>query len=149
MAVVPQATGIGTLYTDVYDSNPVSKVIAHNVSTATLSPDGHFALFYTLGTRSPAYEYDLEQTSVTGQPVIYTLPPSGVVTQITWDDNYHLLITEDTRLLWSDFDGTNQVDLGSSAPTMPGYSSSDQHSIFSFQSQSSGGERITQTIIHQ
>ncbi len=130
LSVVPSKTGIGTLYSGIYDANPVSKVIARDVALTSFSPDGHLAVYRSA---TAVKTYDLERSDIDNKTVVYDFPASaGAITTMTWFDNFHLLINRSGRLIWSEFDGANQVDMGAVSETLPSYSTSDLKSIISF-----------------
>ena len=130
LSVVPSKTAIGTLYSGIYDSNPVSKVVARNVGITSFSPDGHLAIY---NSATAVKTYDLERSDVDHKTVVYDFPAaSGVISSITWFDNFHLLTARGGNLWWSEFDGANQVDLGPVSDTLASNSSNDLKSIISF-----------------
>lgn len=130
LSVVPSKTAVGTLYSGIYDANPVSKVVARDVTLTSFSPDGHLATYHSA---TAIKTYDLERSDVDHKTVVYNFPAgAGVITAMTWFDNFHLLISRGGHLIWSEFDGANQVDMGPVSETLPSYSTSDLKSIISF-----------------
>ena len=130
LSVVPLKTAVGTLYSGIYDANPVSKVVARNVTLTSFSPDGHLAIY---NSSTAVKTYDLERSDVDNKTVVYEFPASaGAITTMTWFDNFHLLMARGGRLIWSEFDGANQVDLGPVSDVLPSYSTSDLKSIISY-----------------
>jgi hypothetical protein len=127
LAVVPSATSVGTLYTNIFGDNPVSQVIAHGVTDASFSPDGHFAAFS--GSTSIT-TYDLEQSTVFNSVISYSFAVSQLTGVPTWYDSYHLLTQQAGRLVWVEYDGANPVDLGPSLVGLPAFSSSDTKLIY-------------------
>jgi hypothetical protein len=130
LAVVPQSTETGTLYTGVYGNNPVATKVATGVLDASFAPDGHLLVF-----SAPTYmvTYDLEQSEVYHKFVAYpTSSQPGQLESITWFDNYHLLSNRSGILYWSDFDGTNRIELGPVEGAFPVYSTSDMQSLIAF-----------------
>ena len=126
LALVPSVTGAGTLYSDIFGDTPVAQTVAHNVTDVSFSPDGHLAAFSGTGTITT---YDLDQSNVFGTPVDYTFSVNNMATPPVWFDNFHLLSSQNGRLVWSEFDGQNQVDLGTTANLLPA-SSSDTKSVY-------------------
>lgn len=130
LAVVPAGTGTGTLYSDIYGSNPVAKLIARNVTTALFSPDGHFLSFWSAGT---IQTYDLERSNFTTQTTLYSFSTAaGTNSALTWFDNYHVLVTRDNRTLLGEYDGANIVDLGPTVGGLASYGSSDNRLVYRF-----------------
>lgn len=131
LAIVPIATGIGTLYSDVFGDKPTAKVIARGVSEVAFSPDGHNVAFYAPG--GAVTSYDLEQSRLRGRSFISEFPAmSTKLEQLTWLDNYHVLMTRDGRIYLADFDGANLVDLGPGVPNWSAYRSPDFDSAIVF-----------------
>ena len=119
---MPAATQTGTLYSDIFSDTPVAKTIAHDVTSVSFSPDGHLAAF-TAPTKISVY--DLEQSQIGNTFVRYDMNNQpGTLSTMSWFDNYHLLVTRGTQLYWSEFDGDNQVLLGSVAAGWPAYGTS-------------------------
>lgn len=127
LAVVPAKTRRGTLYTDIYGNTPVAKTIAHDVTAASFSPDGHFVVF---SSPTVLQTYDLERSSLENKLVLYTITDQpGELAALSWFDKFHLLLTRGGHLYWSEYDGANRVDLGPAAGAFPGYGSSDFKSV--------------------
>jgi len=144
LSVVPSKTAVGTLYSGIYDANPVSKVVARDVAITSFSPDGHLAIYHSA---TAVKTYDLERSDIDHKTVIYDFPASaGAITTMTWFDNFHLLIARGGHLIWSEFDGANQVDMGPVVDTLPSYSTSDLKSIISFKT-AENSIHLIQTII--
>lgn len=144
LAVVPSKTGVATLYSDIYGSNPVAQIIARGVTTATFSPNGRLIVFWSPTTTQT---YDLERSILTAKLVLYQFPASvGLTSAMTWFDNYHLLSTRDSRVIWSEYDGANDVDLGSAQGSLAAYGSSDTRTVYSFAT-AGDAVRIIQTTI--
>ena len=130
LSVIPSKTAIGTLYSGIYDANPVSRVVARGVTITSFSPDGHLAIFHSA---TAVKTYDLERSDIDNKTVVYEFPTgAGAITTMTWFDNFHLLLTRGGRLIWSEFDGANQIDLGPVSDTLPSYSTSNLKSIITF-----------------
>jgi hypothetical protein len=108
VAVVPSRTQVGTLYSDAYSNNPVAKTIAKGVTSVTFSPDGHLVTFYAPGTVTT---YDIQQSTLLNMFAAFTFQ-TNQLQSLSWYDSFHLLRNENGHLLWSEFDGANQVDLG-------------------------------------
>jgi hypothetical protein len=135
LAVVPSKTQTGTLYVDIFSDTPVAKVVAHGVMTADFSPDGHLVVFSAPQT---LVSYDIERSQLQGKDAIYTVSDQpGVLSSLTWFDNYHLLSVRDGRLYWSEYDGANRVDLGPAAAPLPAHRSADFKSIITYQPEGS------------
>jgi hypothetical protein len=144
LSVVPSKTAIGTLYSGIYDANPVSKVVARDVTLTSFSPDGHLAVYRS---DTSVVTYDLERSEVDNQTVVYDFPTAtGAITTMTWFDDFHLLIARGDHLIWSEFDGANQVDMGPVSDTLPAYSTSDLKSIISIKTVDSA-VHIVETLI--
>ncbi len=126
LAVVPSKTHVGTLYTDIYGSNPASRVIARDVDNASFSPDGHLLTFWAAGT---ILTYDLERSALLNNVTSYTFNGAQDVRSLTWFDNFHVLENQGGHLIWREFDGTNTVDLGLLTGSFPAYSTSDNRSV--------------------
>jgi hypothetical protein len=136
LAVVPAATQTGTLYTGTFGSNPIAKTIAHNVTAASFSPDGHLVVFSSPAT---LVTYDLNQSELQNKLVDYTITDQpGQLLSYSWFDSYHLLLNRGGELYWSEYDGTNRIDLGPAYGGFPGYGTSDSKSIVTFRPLGSG-----------
>ncbi len=145
LAVVPSKTQVGTLYSGIYGDTPVAKTIARGVTAASFSPDGHIVAF---SSPTSVSTYDLEASSIMNSFVLYSFPPqSGALTALTWFDNFHLLTTRGGTLYWSDFDGTNQVDLGAVVGGFPGYGTSDFKSVVQFKAAGADGVHVVQLLV--
>ena len=129
LAVVPSGTQIGTLYTNIFSDVPVAQTIAHGVTAASFSPDGHLLEFHGATTMTT---YDLDQSSVFGNPVQYTFTVGTLGAVPSWFDNFHLLLNENGRLVWREYDGQNAVDLGAAQANLAPFVSSDIRSIYSW-----------------
>lgn len=144
LAVVPAKTQVGTIYSGIFGDNPVAKIVAHGVTKASFSPDGHLLAFTS---PTDIVTYDLEQSEIRGKLVQYTVSDQpGALDQMTWFDNYHLLTTRAGRLYWSEFDGANRIDLGAGIAGLPIYGSSDSKSLIEFRPDGSN-VRIEQSLI--
>jgi hypothetical protein len=136
LAIVPSKTGIATLYSGIFGDTPESKVIARNMVSVSFSPDGHLL---ALTSATDANVYDLEQSSLTQSFVLYSFGVQpGTLLSMTWFDNFHLLSNRSGELYWSEFDGTNLVDLGKGYGTMPGYSDADSKLVITYQPTQTG-----------
>jgi hypothetical protein len=145
LAVVPAKTGTGTLYSDIYGNNPVAKIIARNVSSALFSSDGHLLNFWGSGAMET---YDLDRSNFTTKTTLYAFPAvSAAYSAVTWFDNYHLLITVSNRVVFSEFDGANQVDLGATVANFAAFGSSDNRSVYSVSPAKNGSVSLEQTTI--
>lgn len=143
LAVVPAKTGVGTIYAGIYDANPTSQVLARNVTTPTFAPDGHLLAF---SSPTGISVYDLERFEVEKRSVVYPFPTPAGLSAVTWFDSFHLLMTATDRVVWSDFDGQNQVVLGPGVPGFASYPTSDGKSVVGF-STTPSGTRINLTSV--
>jgi hypothetical protein len=152
LAVVPARTRIGTLYSDIFSSNPIAKTVAHNVTAASFSPDGHLLAF---SGPEALVTYDLELSTLTTRLVSYEFAGVAGLHAVTWFDNFHVLRNQGGRLLLSDFDGTNVHDLGELTGAYPAYNTADGRSVMAFRPQpvagaagaSAGSVQLTQIIL--
>jgi hypothetical protein len=136
LAVVPASTGTGTLYTGTFGSTPIAKTIAHNVTSASFSPDGHLLLF---SSPTLLVTYDVNQSELQNKLIDYTITDQpGQLVSYSWFDNYHLLLDRSGELYWSEYDSTNRIDLGLAYGGFPGYGTSDDKSIVTFRPLGSG-----------
>ncbi|HUD11393.1 MAG TPA: PEGA domain-containing protein [Candidatus Saccharimonadia bacterium] len=136
LAVVPSATGTGTLYTGTFGSTPIAKTIAHAVSGASFSPDGHLVAF---SSSNLIVTYDLNQSELQNKLVDYTISGEpGQLLSLSWFDNYHMLLNRSGEMYWSEFDGANRVDLGPAYGDFAAYGTSDAKSIVTFRPLGSG-----------
>lgn len=127
LVVVPLKTGVATLYTGIFGDTPISQVLAHDVSDASFSPN---AQFLAMTSPTSTYVYDLERSGLDQKTVLYAFPPvSTKLLALSWFDNFHLLSNRDGQILWSDFDGTNVVNLGSGYGSFPAYSDADDKQV--------------------
>ncbi len=143
LAIVPSRTHIGTVYSGLYGSNPVAKTIAHDVNDATFSPDGHLVAFSSQGHITT---YDIERSTLTGKLVSYEAGGLSNMTSLTWFDSYHLLENQNGRLILSEYDGANAVDLGTMQGQLPAYNTSDGQSIVTFRPGTTGVDIVQITI---
>lgn len=144
VAVVPASTQVGTLYTGLFGDTPVAKTLARGVTGATFSPEGHFLLFTAPNLM---VSYDIEASSISGKVMLYTIAnQAGTLSEVTWFDVYHLLVTRGDRLVWCEFDGANQVDLGGVAAGLPAYRTADFKALVAFRP-ADDGVRVVQTQI--
>jgi hypothetical protein len=119
LAIVPAATQTGTLYTGIFSDTPVAKTVAHGVTNVSFSPDGHLAAF---SAPTAISVYDLERSEIKNTFARYDITNQpGALSAISWFDNYHLLLIRGTQLIWCEFDGDNQVPLGTVTATLPAY----------------------------
>jgi hypothetical protein len=136
LAIVPAKTQTGTLYSGIFGDTPVAKTVAKGVTNVQFSPEGHFAAFTS---PTSIVTYDLEKSSIDGAPAIYTvIDQPGALTNLTWFDTYHFLVTRDGRLYWSEYDGGNRVDLGAVGANLSAYGSSDTKSIVLYRTVGTG-----------
>ena len=130
LAVVPAKTQTGTLYAGIFGDTPVAKIVARGVTNASFAPDGHLL---ELDSPTLMVTYDLEQSSVYERNVSYTVTDApGNLQAISWFDSYHLLSTRDGKLYWSEYDGTNRVELGLAYGALPAYGTADGKSLVTF-----------------
>jgi hypothetical protein len=145
LAVVPAKSQVGTLYTGIFGDTPVAKTIAKGVTAASFSPDGHLLVF----TAPTSFvTYDLEQSAIYDKNVSYSVADLPALSVMTWFDNYHLLANRGGKLYWSEFDGNNQIELGSVYGDLPAYSTSDFKSLVEFKPDTTQ-VRVTQLNIKQ
>ena len=146
LAVVPAKTQTGTLYTGIFGNNPVAKTIAHGVTSASFSPDGHLLAF---SSGSSMVVYDLELSLVDSKFVAYNVADQpGQLTSLAWFDDFHLLTVRDGQLYFSEFDGANRVPLGSVVGGLPAFATSDSKSVVTYR-QDAKGVRIEQVQLKQ
>lgn len=130
LAVVPAKTQVGTLYAGIFGNTPVAKILAHGVTSAAFSPDGHLLAFSSPRT---IVTYDIQRSSIAGDSIIYNITDQpGQLSALTWFDNYHLLTSREGVVYWSEFDGANLVALGMTVAGFPAYGSADFKSVVSF-----------------
>ncbi len=130
LAVVPSKTQTGTLYSDIFGSTPVAKVVAHDVTGISFSPDGHLL---ALSSPTVITTYDLERSSIDNSFVSYSIVDQpGTLSALTWFDNYHLLTNREGKLYWSEFDGANRAELGTAYGLFPAYNTADMKSVVMF-----------------
>jgi WD40 repeat protein len=147
LAVVPAKTGTGTLYTGVFGDTPEAKTIAQGVTTASFSPDGQFL---AMTAANKLVTYDLEQSFIFKKSVSYTVTDHpGKLVALSWFDNHHILANRDGKLYWSEFDGTNLVELGQAYGPFAGYGTADDRSVVTYRPDGGSGVRITQLLIKQ
>jgi hypothetical protein len=145
IAIVPSATGTGTLYTGLFGSTPTALTIAHSVVNASFSPDGHLIAFYS---PTNIVTYDLNQSQLQNHFIAYDMSGlPGSLTALSWWDSYHMLQNRSGRLYWSEYDGSNRVNLGLAYSTFGAYNTPDQKSLVTFKSQASGVELLELRIV--
>ncbi|MBW4061946.1 hypothetical protein HJC99_05235 [Candidatus Saccharibacteria bacterium] len=143
LAVVPSATQAGTLYTNIFGDTPQAQTVAHGVTDVSFSPDGHLVAFSGLANITT---YDLEASSIFDTSTLYTFAVNNLSTPPAWFDNFHLLSNQNGRLIWTDFDGANGVDLGLTQATLSAGSSSDVKNVYVWQPTASAVQLTTLTI---
>ncbi len=126
LAIIPSATGVGTLYSDIYGSHPTSRLIARGVAGASFSPNGHFLVF-TAATGITTY--DLDRSTLLGEFVTYSFNGISNLKNLSWFDNFHVLLNDNGRLKFAEFDGANLIDLGSLLSDFPAYGTPDFKSV--------------------
>jgi hypothetical protein len=130
LAVVPAKTGIGTLYVGIFGDTPVAKTVAHGVTDVSFSPDGHLAAFTS---PTSMVVYDLQRSNLEDRSVVYTSTEQpGELQNLSWFDDYHVLMTRSGKAYFAEYDGANRVELGAAAGGFPAYSSSDEREIILF-----------------
>jgi hypothetical protein len=130
LAIVPSKTRTATLYAEIFSRTPVAKVVAHDVTSASFSPDGHLL---ALTSPTAITTYDLERSQLDDAFVAYTINDQpGKLSHLTWFDNYHLLTVRDGKLYWSEFDGANRVELGAAVGGLPAHSTADMKNVLVF-----------------
>ena len=135
LAIVPSKTRVGTLYSDIYGTNPVAKTIARDVSEAAFAADGHLLTF---SSATNLVTYDLELSTLTGKLVTYHASGIHDLAAVTWFDNFHLLANEGGHLMLMEYDGANGTDLGALTGTFPAYATADARSIVALRPVGSG-----------
>ena len=144
VVVIPASTQTATLYTAVFGDTPSSKVLAHGVTGARFSPDGHVL---ALTAPTTIQTYDLERSALLHEVVMYTVAGlPGTLTSLEWFDDHHFIMTRDNVAYWSEFDGANRVELGATYGGFALYSSSDTRSIYATQPAVTGA-KISQIVI--
>jgi hypothetical protein len=139
LVVIPSATHEATVYSGIFGSSPVSTVVARNVDNASFAADGHLVALY-----SPSYlvTYDLELSTPT-DIINYTSPSVGApLNSLTWFDDYHLVLHLGGQTVFSDFDGTNRVILGSAVDGSTPFASNDMKSVYTFQTSGTTGQKL-------
>jgi hypothetical protein len=146
LAVIPLKTQVGTLYSGIFGDTPVARTIARGVTGASFSPDGHLLVF----TAPTSFvTYDLEQSAIYDRPVTHTVTDHpGQLLSMTWFDNYHLLANRDGKLIWSEYDGNNRIDLGPVSGALPAHRTADFKSLVEYRPEGTI-VRLTQLQIKQ
>jgi hypothetical protein len=145
LVIVPEKTGIATLYTDIYGDTPISKVLAKSVTAATFSPDGHKLALTSPGASSV---YDLERSEIDHNFTMYPLSNAqGQLVTLTWFDNAHLLSHRGEKIFWSEFDGANIVDFGKAYGLLPAYSDPDKKAVVMLRPTDTGTVKIVQVQV--
>jgi hypothetical protein len=144
LAVVPLSTRAGIVYSGAFGTAPDSKTVATEADRVAFSPDGHLVAFYSTGAVTM---YDLERSVIEKTPTSYQLAAVKDLKQLTWFDNFHLLTSQNGRVVWSDFDGANAHDLGAAYGGFPAYSTADMRSAVAFGDYGSGQVRLGKTLL--
>jgi hypothetical protein len=128
LAIVPSSNQTGTLYTNIFSSNPTARVVAQKVTDVIYSEDGHLATFYS---PTKLVSYDFEQSGIFARSVSYSVdyPASEAISGLSYYDGYHLLLNQGGKLRFIEFDGQNAVTLGSIVPGSEPQRLMDQRSI--------------------
>jgi len=144
VVIIPSITRDAIIYSGVFGSSPVSTIVAHGVDNATFSPDGHFVALYS---PTNLITYDL-QLSTLIYNVNYVSPAlSAPLTGLSWFDPYHLILHLGNEAVFSDFDGTNQVDI---APAMAGltpFAANDAKSVYTLEPFGVSGQKLVNITI--
>ncbi len=139
LVIIPSATHEATMYSGIFGSSPASTVVARNVDKASFTADGHLVALYSPTT---LVTYDLELSTVT-DIVNYRSPALGAsLNSLGWFDNYHLIMNLGGKTVFSDFDGTNRVVLGSAADGSVPFASSDNRSVYTIQINGTTGQKL-------
>jgi hypothetical protein len=145
LAVIPSSTREAIVYTGIFGSSPVSTVVARQVDSALFSPNGQFVALYS-SSRLVTYDFQLSTPTAL---VNYTSPAlNPTLTNLTWFDNYHLLLHLGGQLVFSDFDGTNRVVLAPTVDSSLSFASNDQRSVYNYQAGTKTGQRLVNIIVH-
>lgn len=130
LVIVPAADEVGTLYTNIYSSDITTKVIARGVTNALFSTNARMATFYATDR---FVSYDLEQSGLIGRSVIYktVLPAGQQILSLSYYDGAHLLLNQSGKLIFTEYDGMNSIDLGPIAAATTAYRLADQKAIIS------------------
>ncbi len=128
LVIVPSADRIGTMYTNIYSTDITTKVIAREVTSVLFSSNARMVTFYAA---DKFITYDLEQSGLLARSVIYTtlLPSSQRITNVSYYDGAHLLMNQSGRVIFTEFDGMNSIDLGPIAPGFTPYRLADQRAV--------------------
>jgi hypothetical protein len=128
LAIVPSANGIGTLYTNIFSSDITSKVVVSNVTHIIFSTDGHLASFYS---PKQIFSYDLEQSGLLSRSIStqVSYAMGSEISNLSYYDGYHLLTNQNGRLHFMEYDGQNDIDLGSIATGTTPYRVMDQRAV--------------------
>jgi hypothetical protein len=144
LAVVALSSRSGIVYSGTFGTTPDSKTVAAEADRVTFSPDGHLAAFYSSGAVTM---YDLERSEIEKTTTIYKFDSVKDLKQLTWFDNFHLLTTQNGRVVWCEFDGANAHDLGAAYDGFPAYSTADMRSAVVFGDFGSGQVRLSKTLL--
>lgn len=118
LAVLPSKTGTVTLFSDIFSSNPVAKVVSKSANQISFNDDGRYLAFYTPNEFG---SYDIEHDHLSGQVKL-----AGNLSYFGWFDNYHLLINSSGKLELTEYDGVNTVVLDeAAAPGSAAFGSAD------------------------
>lgn len=128
LAVVPSSTRTGTMYLNIFSTEMTTKEVAQDVTSIIYSEDGHLATFYS---PTKLVSYDLEQSGIFARSVSYSasFKEADKVSALNYYDGYHLLLNQNGRLIFVDYDGTNRVDLGPIIPGVAPHRIADQRLI--------------------
>lgn len=133
LAVLPDKAQTVTLYSDIYSSNPVAKVISKQASRISFNADGRFLTYsggQNLGT------YDLENDE------FYNWQTPATLDQISWFDNYHLLVATGGHINLVEFDGANGQTLAAGLGPTGSVVTPDQRAVVLVQSAADGRQRL-------
>jgi WD40 repeat protein len=144
LAVVPASTRVGLLYTGIFGSTPTTQTITQNVDRSSFSPDGHLLAFYS---SDEIAVYDFEKSDFLKQRTTYLFPKVTALRQLTWFDNFHVVLNENGRIVWSEFDGDNARDLGAAYAEFPAYGSNDNRSVIGLFDYGVGRVRSEQLLL--
>jgi hypothetical protein len=133
LAVLPSESRTLTVYFDIFSNNLSSKVITKNADNIDWNGDGRYLAFWS----SESYgTYDIEKD------IIAHSPAQPGLTQLSWYDNFHVLINSSGKAYLAEYDAANQSEIAAGIdPAFPVYSSHDGRYVLSVRAEGGLGNR--------
>lgn len=137
IAVLPVSTRVLSLHSGFDTPTPTALVVAKLAEHAVFSPDGRFLAFYNANGQASGI-YDLEKAKLHSFNAI-----SGGISQLSWFDEFHLLLNANSQASVVEFDGGNLTSLVALSPSSSVWNTSDWRLLISITNPGKADSAIT------